>query len=372
MSDARARPEIARTTLAVLFLGLLIGASLWVLRPFLLALIWAVMVVGATWPLLLRVQTLLRGSRPLAVAVMTSTAFFVVAVPVLLVVTAIAGHAPALIHWSESAAPELATGAPPTWLGDVPLVGQGLAERWRETVDLPREEIAKRLSPYLRPVIGWILAQLGGIGLLVLNVLLTGILTAVLYAKGEVAAAGLNGFAVRLIGPRGERMVRLAGQAIRGVAVGVIGTALIQSALAGVGVALAGIPYAGLLTAVMFLCGVAQIGPAPVLIGCIAWLWWRDSTATTVVFAVWSLFVGSIDNVLRPLLIRRGADLPLLLIFSGVIGGIIAFGVIGIFVGPVLLAVSYTLLVDWIHEAPSEAEGENPSEPEGTSAAGAP
>jgi predicted PurR-regulated permease PerM len=369
MDEARPRSEVVRTTLAVLFVALLIGSSLWVLRPFLPALIWATMLVVATWPLLKLVQAAARGSRAFAVTVMTVSAFVVFAIPVLLAITTIAGHAPDLISWSESAAPELTGSTPPAWLDEIPLVGKGLAERWKETVDLPREELAQRLSPYVKPAIRWFLAQVGGLGLLVLNVLLTGILAAVLYARGEEVAETLRAFARRLAGPRGDRAVRLAGQAIRGVALGVVGTALIQSALAWLGVALAGVPYAGLLTAVMFLCSVAQIGPTPVLLGCIAWLWWQGNVTTTVVFGVWSLFVATIDNVLRPLLIRRGADLPLLLIFAGVIGGIVAFGVIGIFIGPMLLAVGYTLLLDWIHEAPQEREGETVAAPAPSDAA---
>jgi predicted PurR-regulated permease PerM len=150
--------------------------------------------------------------------------------------------------------------------------------------------------------------------------------------------------------------------------VGVIGTALVQCALAGLGLAVVGIPYAGVLTAVMFLLGVAQVGPIPVMLAAVAWLYWKGLATLATVLLVWTVFVGTIDNVLRPLLIRRGAGLPLLLVFAGVIGGIIGFGIIGLFIGPVLLAVSYTLLVDWIAEpAPETAPAipEGPAAPDG-------
>jgi predicted PurR-regulated permease PerM len=127
-------------------------------------------------------------------------------------------------------------------------------------------------------------------------------------------------------------------------------TALVQSALAGLGLAAAGVPYAGVLTALVFLLGVAQVGPVPILLGAVAWLYWQGSAGTATALLVWTLPVGAIDNVLRPLLIRRGAGLPLLLVFAGVLGGLIGFGIIGLFIGPVVLAVSYTLLVDWIAE----------------------
>jgi predicted PurR-regulated permease PerM len=132
------------------------------------------------------------------------------------------------------------------------------------------------------------------------------------------------------------------------VALGVIVTALVQALLAGLGLAVAGIPFAGLLTALIVLLTIAQLGPLPVLGPAVVWLYWKDDLVWATALLVWTLVVGSIDNVLRPFLIRKGANLPLPLIFIGVLGGLISFGIIGIFVGPVVLAVTYTLLVDWV------------------------
>ena len=110
----------------------------------------------------------------------------------------------------------------------------------------------------------------------------------------------------------------------------------------------------------MFLLGVAQIGPMPVLLGAVIWLYWRDETLWGTVMVVWSLVTVSLDNFLRPLLIRKGADLPLLLIFAGVLGGLLAFGIIGLFIGPVVLAVTYTLLQAWVAEGEAPAESGTP------------
>ena len=148
--------------------------------------------------------------------------------------------------------------------------------------------------------------------------------------------------------------MRLAGQAIRGVALGVVVTALVQSVLGGIGLAIAGVPFAGVLTAVMLMLALAQIGPLPVLAAALVWLWWSGQTGWFAALLVWTIVVGSLDNILRPVLIKRGADLPLLLIFAGVIGGLFAFGLLGLFVGPVLLAVAYTLLDAWVQEEISE------------------
>jgi hypothetical protein len=147
--------------------------------------------------------------------------------------------------------------------------------------------------------------------------------------------------------------VVLSGQAIRGVALGVVVTALVQALVGGIGLAIARVPFAAVLTAVMFLLAVAQIGAAPVMIVAVIWLYWAGSAGWGTFLLVVTVIVGTLDNFLRPILIKKGADLPLLLIFAGVIGGLIGFGLIGIFVGPMVLAVTYTLLRAWIEDGES-------------------
>ncbi|MCY7387389.1 MAG: AI-2E family transporter, partial [Burkholderiales bacterium] len=154
----------------------------------------------------------------------------------------------------------------------------------------------------------------------------------------------------RLGGKHGEATVVLAGQAIRGVALGVGVTAVVQSVLGGIGLAVAGVPFAGLLTIAMFILCLAQIGPLLVLVPAVAWLYWSGESGWGTLLLVISVLVATLDNFLRPMLIRMGADLPLLLNFVGVIGGLLAFGLVGIFVGPVVLAVAYTLLHAWVAE----------------------
>lgn len=163
-------------------------------------------------------------------------------------------------------------------------------------------------------------------------------------------------FARRIGQERGEQAVRLAGQAVRGVALGVIVTALVQSVLAGLGLWISGVPRPGLLLALIFVLGVTQLGPLPVLVPATIWLYWSGSIAWGSALLVWTLLVSPLDNILRPILIRRGVDLPLLLIIAGVIGGLIAFGVVGLFVGPVILAVTYTLLQSWVRDDKAGAQ----------------
>ena len=212
-----------------------------------------------------------------------------------------------------------------------------------------------RFAPHASAAAQWLLDALGGAGILAVQFLLTVIITVIMYAQGEAARAGLIQFGRRLAGKRGEGVVVLAGQAIRGVALGVVVTALAQTLAAGIGLVAAGIPFAGLLTCVVLLLCIAQVGPVLVLAPAVIWLFWTDQTGWGVALLVWTVIVGTMDNFIRPILIRKGADLPLLLIFAGVLGGLFAFGIVGLFVGPVVLAVTYTLLTDWVNEGESAA-----------------
>jgi predicted PurR-regulated permease PerM len=237
--------------------------------------------------------------------------------------------------------------APPPWVQNIPLVGTPLAAKWTSVSGAGSEQLAARVQPYATSAAQWIVGAFGSGGVLIIQFLLTVIICVVMYANGEYARAALLRFGKRLAGVQGEGAVILAGQAIRAVALGVVVTALTQTVLTGIGLTVAGVPFAGFLTGVALLLCIAQIGPILVLAPAVAYLFWIDATTAATGLLVWTILVGAIDNVLRPLLIKRGADLPLLLIFAGVIGGLIAFGIIGLFVGPVVLAVAYTLLQQW-------------------------
>jgi predicted PurR-regulated permease PerM len=232
------------------------------------------------------------------------------------------------------------------------LVGPKIAVRWNELAETGTRELGTRLAPYTRDALLWVLGKLGGFSVTFVHFLLTVIIAALMYANGETAVAGVRRFARRLADSRGESSVQLAGQAIRGVALGVVVTALIQSMLAGLGLIIAGAPFPAVLTAIAFMLCIAQVGPVLVLLPVVVHTYWAGDAGWGSFLLVWTIVVGTLDNVLRPILIKRGADLPLLLIFAGVIGGLLAFGLVGIFVGPVVLAVAYTLLDDWTRSVP--------------------
>jgi predicted PurR-regulated permease PerM len=312
------------------------------------------MIVVAAWPLMQYVETLLWGKRVLAVTVMTLVLLLIFAVPFSLAVGTLVSHLDEIVDWAQTLK-SLNLPAPPGWLESVPFLGPRTAATWREFAAYGPEELARYAAPYAKIAGSWLLAQLGSLGAMTGQFLLTVLIATVLFARGDIAVTDLCRFGRRLAGARGERAVNLAGQAIRGVALGIVLVAIGQSVLAGIGLAIAGVPFAVLLTALMFLCGVVQVGVVPVLLIAVGWLYWQGSTGWATALLVWTLFVGTIDNVIRPLLIQKGAQLPLLLVVAGVIGGLISFGLVGIFVGPVVLGVSYMLLEAWLWEETDEA-----------------
>jgi predicted PurR-regulated permease PerM len=339
--------DLTRTVLSVLTMGLLLGASFWILKPFLPAIIWATMIVVATWPAMLALERHLWNRRWLAVTAMTLGLLLVFVVPFSMAIGTIVSNMDDIADFWRKLL-EFRLPHAPAWVHDFPMVGAIAADAWERFAGERLLQFSTHLKPYVGAVAKWFVAEVGGVGALLVQFLLTVLIAAVLYATGEHAARKAVAFGWRLGGERGEDAVRLAGKAIRSVALGVVGTALIQSVLGGVGFAVAGVPYAGVLTAVMFMLALAQIGAVPVLLGGIVWLYYQGEIGWMVALIAWTVVVGTMDNFVRPILIKRGVDLPLLLILVGVIGGLVAFGLVGIFVGPVVLAVTYTLLDHWV------------------------
>jgi predicted PurR-regulated permease PerM len=351
---AEGSSDITRIILFVLVIGTLLLTSLWTLLPFLSGMIWATTIAVATWPLLLRLEHATGGRRALAVAMMTFLVLLVFIVPFALAISTLldaAGRSPAVMNDFLTKG----LGPPPPWIDNIPVVGRQMSDRWQTVAAGGPEALAEVLQPYGRSAAAWAIAATGGFGRMVVLILLTVVLVTILYSRGETAARGVLAFANRLGGDTGERTVRLAGQAVRSVAMGVVLTALVQAVLAGIGLWFCGIPHPALLTAITFILGIAQIGPVLVLAPAVFWLYWTGSSGWATVLLVWSLPVAALDNIMRPILIRRGVQLPILLIVAGVIGGLISFGVVGLFIGPVVLAATYTLAKDWVARGQSDA-----------------
>ena len=343
--------DFTATLAALLVIGAVgLGAFL-IVRPFLAAAIWAVMIVVVTWQPMLNMQRRLWNSRALAILAMLMLVVLAFLVPLVLTVGTVVENAGVISAELRSLWP-LGKPAVPHWVSDLPFVGSRVAAAWEEFAAAGVEGLFARLEPYTGTLTTWFVVRAGSLGYLLVQFLLTLVLAAFLYANGEQSASAALRIGRRLGGQRGEDLVRMAALAIRGVALGVGLTAVIQSVLGGIGLAIAGVPYAGVLTVVLFVLCLSQIGMLVVLIPAVIWVYWNGHPAWGTFLLVWSLIASLMDNVLRPILVRRTADLPLLLIFAGVIGGLIAYGLVGIFVGPVVLAVAYTLVLAWLEPDP--------------------
>ena len=346
--------DLTRVTLSVAAIAGLIVSTLWIVRPFLPAFLWASMIVISTWPLLLRVQARFSDRRRIAAALMTLALLLVLLVPLWLSVGVLVGNLDRIVAW-VSALDKLALPPPPEWLLGIPVVGARIVAAWKHTASQGREGVTAAALPYASRFIRWFATQIGGAGALVLQFFMTVIICGVLYTKGEAAARGVRKFATRLAGANGDRAALLAASSVRSVAIGVVVTAVVQVLIAGTGLVIASIPGFLLLSAAMLFLCLAQLGPALVMLPAVVWRFYTGSTLSGCILLAFAIVSMTIDNVVRPILIRKGADLPLLLIFTGVIGGMIGMGIIGIFLGPVILAVTYNLLKEWV---------ENRSEPE--------
>jgi predicted PurR-regulated permease PerM len=354
-ADPQGFRDLTRDTLAVLFVAGLIVFCTFIALPFLSATLWATTIVVSTWPFLIALQSKLGGKRGLATALMTIALLLVLVVPLSVAIGALFSNMDTIVAKANSLK-TLNLPPPPPWVARIPIGGPTLSAEWQRAATEGPGALSARVAPYVGRALRWLAAGAGGFGGMLLQFLLTTIISAILYVNGETAARGIRRFAKRLAGMNGDKAVVLAAATIRGVALGVIVTALVQTIIAAAGLMIISMPGAGLIAAGVLILCVAQLGPWLVMLPAIVWKFYGGDSIGGSVLLAFTLVAGTIDNFLRPFLIRKGADLPLILIFAGVIGGMIGFGVMGIFVGPVILAVTYVLLREWVEAEPRVEE----------------
>ncbi len=347
--------DLTRTVLGVVFIGALLVTSAWIVRPFISAFLWATMIVISTWPILLKLQNRFRGRRGLATTCMTIALLLLLLIPLGLALFALIGNLDKIVGWAHALA-KFNLPPPPDWVAQVPVQGSRIAAQWQRLSDGGPAELSAQVSPYASRFAHWFAAELGTVGGMALQFLLSVIISAVLYQKGDTAAIGIKKFAYRLAGAHGERAAILAANTVRGVSIGIVVTALIQTLIAGTGFMIVSMPAAALLTAGCFILCLAQVGPGLLMLPAVVWMFYSRGITMGCVLLVFTLAAGTVDNFIRPVLIRKGADLPLPLIFLGVIGGLFGFGVMGIFIGPVVLAVTFALLKEWVEPKTAETE----------------
>ena len=349
--------------LVQILLLVLLGACLWVLAPFASALFWAAVLAFASWPLMRLLTRQLNGNASLAAGLLTFCWMVLVAVPLVWLGFNIADQireANALLHNLQvDGLP-----APPTWLGELPLIGDNLVTLW-STVHEQGTALLASARPYIGQVGNWLLVRSARIGGGMLELALSLVLVFFFYRDGPRLAAFVHSLLDRLIGgERADHYLELVAGTVQRVVNGVIGTAAAQAVLAYVGFSIAGVPAAlvlGLLTFAFSFLMVPPLvwGPA------VAWLVWQGDYGMAVFLGIWGMFIISgVDNILKPYLISRGGNLPLVVVLLGVFGGVLAFGFMGLFLGPTLLAVAFSLLGDWlIKEVPQTTEKDSTGEP---------
>ncbi|EGT3622337.1 AI-2E family transporter YdiK [Morganella morganii] len=346
--------DLPKLIFAVAAISILIAVSFWVLSPFLPGFIWAGMIVIATWPVYTAIRRRVRNSRWIAASVMVMLIILLFVFPLALLINSIVENSEPLMRWVKSPGqltlPEL------YWLDSIPVIGPKLFASWTSLVASGGNAMMAKIQPYLGQGAAWFLTQLLSAGKFLFHLAIMLLFSGLLYLQGEEAMRGFRHFALRLAGMRGDAAVLLAAMSVRAVALGVVVTALTQAIIGGLGLGLAGVPFAAILTVLIFICCVAQLGPLLIMIPSVIYLFWTGDTTWAVVMIVWSGIVATMDGVLRPYLIKMGADLPMILILTGVIGGMLSLGMIGLFIGPVVLAVSYTLLKAWMNDVPKPSD----------------
>ncbi len=339
------------TTLRIGLVAVLVYACARIVLPFAFILMWSAILAVALYPLHLRLATYL-GQRwsalligLIGVAVMLG--------PMVIVVTSLATSLYSLISSLQSR--DVMMPPPPLWLDSTPLVGKKLTEIWA----LVATNLPAALSKYghlLSGPLAWLGSFAGGLALGELSFVLSFGIAAVLIAYGKAGAEFARRLLVRVAGStaRAVQLVTLTAATIRGVGLGVVGVALIQAVLLGVGFFVIGLQAAGPLTLIALLLGIMQIPLLLLALPVVVYVFATEPTQAAIIFLIWNIVVGLSDNILRPLMLGRGLDVPMPVILLGVIGGVIVDGLLGLFVGPVLLAVGYMLLVEWLQQHPTD------------------
>ncbi len=333
-------------------LVLLIAGCLLVLFPFVTALLLAVILTFSTWPLYVRLRNAVGGANTVAAALMMLAASLFLLAPFVIVAVGLVDNAAALMEvlrgFVEAGLPDS-----PAWVKTLPLVGERADAYWRSLGqdDSQLIEEMRNLIPARETFVkagGYLVAG-------VLQLALSVLVAFFLFRDGDAAAARVRDAASRVAGPDARHLLDVAGKTVKSVVYGILGTGLAQGVLAGIGFLIAGVPGATLLGLVTFFLSVVPVGPPLIWGSATIWLFYQGSVGSAIFMGLWGLLVISlVDNFLKPIIISRGSHLPFILVFLGVLGGVLTFGFIGVFLGPTFLAVGYQVLNEWMRRAKPE------------------
>lgn len=356
LRQTRSGDEIIQLAVRLVLLAFLLYWSFVLISPFIPVLAWSVVLTVALYPPYKWLSKHLGNRTKLAAIIITVINLAIIIGPVTWVglglIDGLQGFAGQLGEGS------LAIPSPPESIKDWPVVGSQLYGWWDQASTNLRAAL-RELAPQLKPLAGPVLAFAGSAGVGTFKFILSVVLTGFLFLYGPDLVAAIRRIQARLVAQKSEDFVGLAGSTIRTVSQGVIGVAILQSLLAGIGLKLAAVPHAGVLAFAILILAILQIGSVIVILPVIIWIWVTKEFMAALLLTIYLLVVGLADNVLKPLLMGRGLSTPMLVIFIGVLGGMLAHGIVGLFVGPIILAVAWELMMAWIREDQASAVSYN-------------
>jgi predicted PurR-regulated permease PerM len=333
-------------------LGVIFILVFWCFRivePFVLLMCWGIIVAIALHPIFLKLRSILGGSSKLSATLLVLILVSSLIIPTIMLTESLVEGAQTLAHAGESG--DLQIPPPPPEVAEWPLVGTRTHDLWRRAAT-NFSSVAKEFSPQIKLIGAWTVETVTGTGLGILQFIASFIISGILLASADKWSLAANAFAARLAPTRGPEFTMLTSSTIRNVALGIVGVSILQASLLTLGFLLIGLPAAGLAALIALVLCIIQVGPGLVSIGAIIWAFMNLETAPASVFMVWTLAVTICDSFLKPLVFSRGAVVPTLVIFLGAIGGMVAYGIIGLFIGAVVLSLGYKLYEAWLKETP--------------------
>jgi predicted PurR-regulated permease PerM len=344
--------ELVVLAIRIVCLGLLVYWSLILIRPFLTVIVWSIIIAAALYPIFDWLSAKLYGHRALASVAITVFTFFVMLGPATWLALSLAETVRMLL--ARFGDGSLAIPPPSEAVKAWPLIGEKIYEIWLLASTNLRAVLVEA-APHLKPLGSSLLNAAGSVGINLLKFSVALVISGFLLVPGPSLIHSIKNVLGRVAAGRGEEFVDLAGATIRNVSRGIIGIAILQALLAGIGLLFAGVPAAGLFSFLVLLLGVLQIGPSVILVPLIIWSWFAMDTTMAVLFTLYMVPVNLLDNVLRPL-VAKGLSTPMPVILIGVLGGTLVHGMIGLFVGPIVLSIAWQLLVVWTRDRPKSMD----------------
>jgi len=345
--------ELVVFAIRIVCLGLLGYWSLIIVTPFLTVIVWSIVITVALYPIFDWLSAKLHGYRAVAAIAITVCSFFVMLGPVTWLALSLADTARMFLdRFGEGS---VAIPPPPGTVKTWPLIGDRIYAAWL-LASSNLQALVIEIAPHFKPLGASLLNAAGSIGIGLLKFVVALAISGFLFIPGPSLVHSAKNVLSRIATGRGEEFVDLAGATIRNISRGIIGIAILQALLAGVGLLFAGFPAAGLFSFLVLLLGILQIGPSIILVPLIIWSWFAMDATTAILFTLYMVPVNLLDNILRPL-VAKGLRTPMLVILIGVLGGTLAYGMIGLFVGPIILSIAWQLLVVWTRDTPKTQAG---------------